>query len=157
MALSLAWTATAQANVQGMAQIQAKSIAANAPVKSASDLLMSLTLKGYDLFSLGEFKAGLEDAKLVPASMQAGFAPEMMANLRSLELGEAHVAAAASFLQVAASPGPSATESTKPPIELNLNLDLQVAELTCDPADQADCTTEPDSENQGRGVENYSG
>jgi hypothetical protein len=154
-ALSLAWT-SAQSIVQaGELQVQVVSIAtANVPVQSASDLLMSLTLKGYDLFSVGQFRAALEEANL-PAT--AVLAPDILASLRSLELGEAHMAAVASVLQVSASPMPVVVvaEAVEP---IQIDLDLQLAALTCDnTADLQSCTVEPEDKNPGRGVENYSG
>jgi hypothetical protein len=152
LALSLAWTPSAQATILYLKHpVQDEG---SAPAQSASDLLMSLTLRGYDLFSASQFRAAMENAQLVPAAMPAGFAPEMMAHLRSLDLGEAHTAAAAAILRVSASPSPSSSPAV--PVKASNPLDLNVAEITCDPSDMADCTTETD-DNQGRGTENYSG
>lgn len=155
-ALSLAWT-SAQSIVQAEGlQVQVVSIAtANVPVQSASDLLMSLTLKGYDLFSVGQFRAALEEANLPATAVQA---PDMLASLRSLDLGEAHAAAVASVLQLAATATPviAAMEAVKP---IQVDLDLQLAAITCDNdrADLNSCAVEPEDKNPGRGVENYSG
>jgi len=153
LALSLAWTPSAEATIQSLLKHPVQD-EGSAPAQSASDLLMSLTLRGYDLFSASQFRAAMEKAQLVPAAMPAGFAPEMMAHLRSLELGGAHIAAAAAILQVSASPGPSGNPVV--PARASSPLDLNVAEITCDPLDMADCAPEPDL-NQGRGTENYSG
>jgi hypothetical protein len=152
LALSLAWTSASIVQA-GELQVQVVSIAtSNVPVQSASDLLMSLTLKGYDLFSVGQFRAALEEAKL-PAT--AVLASDMLANLRLLDLGEAHLAAAASVLQI--SEGPVIVEAAEAAKPIQIDLDLQLAALTCDNNDLGSCTVEPEDRSPDRGVENYSG
>jgi len=153
-ALSLAWTSAESIAKADELRVHVESVAVNAPAQSASDLLMSLTLKGYDVFSVGQFQAALQEADLLVSAVQV---PDMLASLRSLELGAAHEAAATALLEFSASSQPAAASMQIAQQPIQVDLDLQVAALTCDTANPDDCAPETDSQNQGRGVENYSG
>jgi hypothetical protein len=122
---------------------------------------MSLTLQGYDLFSIGQFQAALE-ALLPAAAQQAGLAPAILASVRTLGFGQEHEAMASLVLKDALAVAPSAQGES---IQL-----AQAEEVICDgdAALAGDCMMQivpgsippggvPSLQNDGRGVENYSG
>jgi hypothetical protein len=124
---------------------------------------MTLTLKGYDLFSIGQFQAALQEA-LLPATLErAGLAPAILASIQSLELGEAHEAVAAALLKDAlnrASATSALGVATPVPVQL-----AQAQQFLCD--EEAgiggDCSIlinpeiPPKERIDTRGVEGYSG
>lgn len=112
---------------------------------------MSLTLKGYDLFSVDQFRAALQEARLPSPAERADFGPAVLASLRSLQLGDTHEAVAASLLQAAASsPDGKIFPTQLAEVELELK-------LICDGAGiGSDCEILPQQRNV-RGVEAYSG
>jgi hypothetical protein len=129
-----------------------------------------MTLKGYDLFSVGQFRAALQEAVLPAAAGQAGLAPAILASIRSLELGEAHEAVATNVLKGALDQALATKVWDVATPSRVASFQLAQAQLICDEDAvelRGDCMmTIPDTvppggvpaeRNDGRGVENYSG
>lgn len=156
--------------------LQAVASAEPAPATAASDLLMTATLRGHDLYSPDGLRAVLREALIPVSAERAQLVGEVMTSLRLMGLNQEAHAAAAEVLGEALQSAPADSFTAEQYAQLNEQLQaagqtvgVQLAQLDVDvdlvPGGEEPCSSEfecrilqlPETQIFGRGNGAYGG